>query len=449
MMKKIISIFILLFTVSLVNAYDLEKTVTFNETQLPQSGTFNFPFELLAGETLYFEVKTNHSALDFDYVEQYELSGTNSYEFSLNYEVDRTFITEDKTYMAELLVNNSLNSNLYSVGLFFEIINQNSSVFEITSSTSLSVIDGIYHKNVSLFDFPGNGTIDFNIVGNPDEQYTFSQCEENRFIRCQENSTFNLDSNGEYLLKVPYSLPFTPLGTYNDTFHLRSVSRNYTLDVVFNVIQPNVFLKPLDLDPRCYEEEDSLTIKERLDCEIAIAEWQLNKFVELNNYYSRINTENICEQFVKTEYIVGDSISTEVLDRNQKLLQDNADLRVENTRISEELSSCRILRENDKTTFNRTLTQKDNEIRQTVIESEKTNIQIKNNEKTRRDTEKQDLIDKWKFLAVCGMICCGVLAGYKFYRENNFQDVKGINYWIVLIVGLIFLFGWFGLWVWS
>jgi hypothetical protein len=209
-------------------------------------------------------------------------------------------------------------------------------------------------------------------------------------------------------------------------------------------------LKPAEIDPICLQDEDNLTIKQRLDCEAQLLEYQLNAIVELNNYYSRINTEKICEDFTKTEYIIGDTISAEILERNGKLLDDNARLKLKVETLTEDVNTCIAKRDSERNIFNKTINDKNNEIEEIKIDTEQDILKTRELEKAKREELRDSLLNKIKFLISCGIFVCIALAGYKLFMQTRFLDeVRWINYWLLLGVGLLLLFVRFGLWIWG
>lgn len=449
MKSAILFVFMILSLVVGVSAYDMTKNVSINESDLPTSDSINFPFQLLEGETLYFDVTNLNGEISLDYVENYTLNETDEYNWVLEYDFDRTIIFENESYLVEINVSNSLNSNVYEIGLYYYLIDQKESVYNISSIDTLEIIDGKYHKNVSLFDLGGNGTFEFNVVGQPGEIYKLTGCDDDRFLSCQ-NSSFSLDSEGKYRLKIPYDLPFTPLGKYNESFHLNSSLKDYDVEIVFNIVQPDIFTKPANINPICFQDEDNLTIRQRLDCETEIAEYRFNAIIELNNYASKIQTENICEQFVKTEYVVGESISKEVLDKNLQLVDQNADFRIENKDLSDSLSSCRDKNSQLKNLFNATITEKDQKMKNITLSTEAEINNIREAERERRFQEVDNVTGNLKIISFFIIAVCLILGMVKsMYYTKTMHEIKWIDYKVLATTIFLSLLQLISLWVWG
>lgn len=444
--NRLILILVFLLHISLlVNGFDSYQNISIGTKSLPTEGNFTFIFKLVENETLYFNLINKSSELNFEFPNQYYLNNTDTYNFTINWNIDETIFVENITLNSGFILTNSLNSNNYTIGIDYMIFKEEDKVLEINGSSSLVLRDGMYIKEITVDKLPENNNLIFLISGNPSEEFKVTGC--GKFFICN-NQTFSLSENGLFELKLNYLIPIsTAIGEYNESFNISSVTSNSTINVQFNIDFPNILLKPLELGEQCYQANMPLQVQ--LECENEFRTYQVEVIRALQSYLSSVNTDIICENLVRTEYVVGDVISELVLESNLELMDDNKNLREDNTYLNSELSSCNDDKSSLKTQINQTILLKDEEIVDLKdIESQK-RIDIFKATEIDKDKERNETLFVMKLFCLIVFILCLGLLGYKIFMETMFlKDIK-INVIIVGAIGLFFFFSWLGLFIWG
>jgi len=445
-MKKLITIMIImLFCITGAFAYDTVKTVEIGDKSLPENGTFEISFTLQENESLYFNLTNKSNELKLNFPAEHLLNGSNQYNFTINWSIDETIFTDDKKLFAEILVTNSLNLNNHSIGLEFNIKKEGDRLLQINGSSSLVLRDGMYVKDVTVDKLPDNGTLNFFISGNPGEQFTLTSC--GKFFICN-NETFKLNENGGYELKLDYKIPLaSPLGTFNESFNISSPTRNSSIKVQFNILIPNILLKPLELGPECFEPNVALNVQ--LECENKFRTYQVEVVRALQNYLSSVNTELICEKMIKTNYVIGDVVEDIVLNNYLEVQNDNKNLREDNTYLNKQLSTCQDEKSQLKIKINETILNKNQEIVSLKDSESQKRVDLFKATEIDKQKEKADTLFIMKIFCFIVFVLCIALIGAKFVFENVFMTDIKINVWIVGAIATFFFFCWLGLFVWG
>lgn len=448
-MKKLLLItilFMLLGSFSVFGA-DTLKTVEIGDKSLPENGTFEISFTLQENETLFFNLlNTSSEEIDLEFPSQHLLNGTNQYNFTINWSITETIFTEDTRLYAEILVNNTLNLNNHTIGLEFNIKKEGDRLLEINGSSSLVLRDGMYVKDITVDKLPDNGTLNFFISGNPGEQFALTYC--GKFFVCNENETFTLNENGGYELQLDYKIPLaSALGTFNESFNISSPTRNSSIKVQFNILVPNILLKPLELGEECFEPNRALNVQ--LECENKFRTYQVEVVRALQNYISSVNTDVICEQSIRTEYVVGDTISDVVLENYLEVQNDNKNLREDNTYLNTQLSTCQDEKSQLKVEINETILQKNSEIVELKDTESQKRVDLFKASEIDKQEERADTLLIMKIFCFVAFLLCVLLIGAKFFFENQFMIDLKINIYVVGSIGLFFFFSWIGLFVWG
>lgn len=445
MRKLLLITIILICSITGAFAFDSYKNVSIGSNSLPESGNFTFSFKLMENETLYFNLKNKSNYINLDFPTSYYLNNTETYNFTVKWSIIETVIPTDMNLLGVILVTNSLTTNNHTIGLEFNIKKEGNRVLEINGSDELVLRDGIYLKKITFDKLPNNGTMDFFISGNPGEQFHVTGC--GKFFVCS-NQSFTLNENGGYLFKLGYQIPLAvALGIYNESFNITSQTRNSTIKVQFDVGVPDLLLKPAELGPECFEANAPLRVQ--VDCEEKFRTWQLETIRAIQSYLSNVNTENICEQLTRTEYVVGNSISELVTQSLKDTIADNTQLRNTNTVLNKQLSTCQADKSSLQVKINETINTKNAEIVQLKDTESQKRVDLFKASEIEKQNEKAStiLIMKW-FVFVLGLLCF-ILIALKYVFENVFLIDIRINIWIVGGIGTFFWFCWLGLLVWG
>ena len=436
-MKHILAIIIVLSLLSISYGFNEQRSIDINSFDIPYEGEFNFTFRLQENQTLFFNITNASPELEFFFDEQHTLNGTDRFNFTLNYQLNQRIVS-NRTLNAELLVTNTLNSQNYTALLEFNVIRIDS-LFRFEPIDELRIVDNEYVYRISILDLTRDGELSFNIQGNPGERFNVSGCEGSRFLRCEDFS-FSIPQSQNYVLTIPYQLSPTPLGDYKDSFRIESQRIQRDINITFEVRQPDIFLVPQDIQ-ECFLEEPSL--RERFICEERLAEYRLETLIVLNEYFASINTQEICEQFIETEFVIGDTISDIVMNQFTDLQNDFRDLRRDNEALNRELSMCRLEKQDLSFQFNSTIAQKDNEIttirEQNLLRQQELTeqLQVEKESYKERNTRVMLIVSFiiWFFTLI--------LVGFKFIMNAFFLNpVRGINYTIIGSIGIVFFLGW-------
>ena len=444
----IISIITIIILISSTFGYDKTFNESIGTNSLPTSGSYDLDFTVKTNETLYFNVTSKSEKLDINIPNSYYLNNTDTYKLIINWSVDKIIFTDDEILASEILVTNSLTSKNYSIGVIIDVLKEEKKVFDIISTSSNVIYhDNAFYKNISiLHDFPSKDNIVINLEGEPNEIFTISGCDDDWFLACR-NSSFNLNNEGKYQLKVPFRMEYTPIGLYNETFYLKSSSKNFTLKAVFSVLQPTFRLNYNNIEG-C-KNYDQLSFVKQMNCTESLLKYELEGIMQINEYFSKVNTENVCKNFIQTEYIVGDSISKEILDRNIELSLDNGKIRETNSLLSTKLDTC--LQEKNNVIL---------ESRNNNIENNKSIIELKNDNTRTRLTLKEQYDIKTQesnnntlfwLKIVCFFIFISflIVIGLKYWYENMFATNIKINQYVFGCISLFFFILWVSLFFWG
>ncbi len=445
-MKKFI-LFILIVLISSIGAfaYDSFESIEIGDKSLPKSGNFTFSFKLLENQTLYFNLSNKSQYLNLNFPSEKTLIGTDSYNFTVNWSITETVFPEDITLLGEIIVKNSFNLNNHSIGMEFKIKKEGDRVLIINGSDELIYQNGMYIKTTTIDKLPNNGSLEFFISGNPGEEFKLVDC--GNFLICN-NQTFKLNENGGYNLELGFFIPLaTAIGIYNETFNISSNVRNSTINIQFDIGVPNILLMPFELGDECFQPNAPLIVQ--IECENKFRTHQVEVIRALQNYLSNVNTEKICEQLVRTEYVVGDSISEIVMRNYLDVQNDNTLLREDNTYLSSQLNTCQEEKLDLNFQINETLNLKNQEIIELRdIESQK-RVELFKASEIEKQEQKANMLLIMKIFCFVVFILSFSLIGLKYFFENSLLIDLPVNVYIVGSIGLFFFFSWLGLFVWG
>lgn len=399
-------------------AYDMTFNETVSTNYLPINGTHSINFTVVQNETLSIDIASQSPKLGITTQRSHMIDNNNVYNLLIDWDVNDTLYTQNTTLKADILIQTQRTNKNYSIGVYTFIEKQEPQVFNIVSTSSDDVFrNGTFYKNISiLHDFPSKDSLVIDLKGVAGQVFKLSGCDDDWFLACK-NSSYTLDNEGKYQLKVPYRMEFTPLGVYNETFYLKSDTKNYTLHAVFRVLQPD-FKLSMKLIDGCQDYED-LSFSQQMNCSALLLQYQAEGIIQLNQYFAKISTENICEQFLKTEYVVGDSISKEVLDTNLRL-NNNLSTCMNNLFLTNnDLSSCQ--REKDKIINTHTAELQSKE--QEKIDLNNANTKTKLELREQYDTQSKEEVKSTRSFMMWLCFILGILSVipvlYKYYVENT------------------------------
>ncbi|MCA9496233.1 MAG: hypothetical protein KC589_04790, partial [Nanoarchaeota archaeon] len=325
LINQLILLLAILLHISLLSnvfAYDIQKEFNFTTSQLPINDSYLLTFNLFENETLYFTQNQTDNNIDLSFVSSHFLNSTSLYNFTINWRINTNIFTENKNINTSIIVSNSVNNNTYEIGLIYNIVKSDPKKLSLNSSSTLEFINGSFIKKITVDKLPEKSNLSFISTGEPKETFSINSC--GNFLLC-DDSVYRFDDDGRYLINIPIDIPIIPLGLNKQNFTIHTQTNNRTFFINFDVIIPQAFILPPQLAENCYKP--NLDIATQLQCEENISRYRLEVIIATAEYFAKINPNSVCKNFVKTEYIVGDSISKEVIETNQKLLSENENLR--------------------------------------------------------------------------------------------------------------------------
>lgn len=359
----IMSLFVLIlfFMISSVNGYDKLENITLNTSQLPKSGEFSYTFQLSENSTLFFNENESNSKLQLDFVNNYTFQNDSTYDFKVNWNITEDTWISNETLKSSIIVTNNRNSNKYEIGYNFNIIKVEKPVVIINGSSELKIVNGTYQRIITSNKLPDKNNLSFVIEGVPGSKFNFSFCSD--WLECPTgNQVFR--ENGQYLLTIPYSVPFTiALGNYNKTITIQGENLSKNITVSFYIQPPKLVMQPLELDPRCTSEAPPNVM---VECYQKINDYNAEILAGFQQYLANINTEKICAEYKQIEYVVGDSIGEEIINTNKELRDEITYCNEVKTKFQEENIELKA-----------TIKDKDNEINSTINRYENKIIDIK------------------------------------------------------------------------
>jgi hypothetical protein len=445
----IITLITLLVLISSTFAYDKTFTDSVGTLSLPASGEFVQDFTLQENKTLFFNT-AGDSRLELDIPTSYYLNNTNTYDLPIKWSVDSQIFASNVTLTKEIIITNSANNKTISLGVIINVTKETEKVFSIVSTSSNFIYrNGTFYKNVSiLHDFPSKDNIVVNLEGKPNELFRLTGCDDDWFLACK-NSSFNLDNQGTYNLQVPVRFEFTPLGKYNETFYIASDTKNITLKAVFDVQQPQ-FKLSMGLIEGC-KDYDNLPFSKQMNCSAKLLEYQAEGIIQLNEYYAKVSTENVCKQFIKTEYVVGDSISKEVLDNYNLLSKDYKSCMNDKENLLFDLKTCDKNKNEIVLSKQELEVAKDKELIDVNNENTRKAMAIEEQMKTESEQDRDSLVFKLKVALLVGFFLSFIAIGLKLWYDSITGRVFAVNVYVisVFVIGMICLFSWIGLFIWG
>lgn len=384
-----IIVFVLLFMI-VINysfAYNQNETETIYTVQLPVNGNYTHSFNVDAGSTLYFDMNNPNSELDFDMVTSYSLNENQSnYTLVVEWEIDGVFASS-KNLNAYLNVTSNSSEMSYTIGYEFVVIKSESPIVVLNGTSKLETRNGTFYKIVTVEKLPERSVIPLKITGTPNQEFTLINCSQ--FLECDEGEKYYYDANGKATVNLDYYVPTnTAIGQYNEHFTIKSPERQDTIEIVFDVKIPDIFVVPLELPEKCYKENQPLEVQ--TECERLIQEYRLEIIIAYQEYISKVNTEKICSEFVEKEYIVGDTISEVVMNKYNEVLDENKYLREDVEFKTKKIVELESLMQDKETEFERELIQKDSRIQDIKETCHNEKVQI--NTVTKNYIEEKDNI---------------------------------------------------------
>lgn len=452
-MKKITIInfiFIFIYFLNISTSYDYLENNSFNSTQLPLNGTYNYYFNAVPNMTLYFNQFENDQVLNLDFENNYTFSENEieMYNFTVKWELD-SVIDETRLVKSSINITNSRNKNVKTIGFEFNIKKLEQPLITISGSEIIEVINGTHVKTITVDKLPNSDYYTFNFGGTPNSNFNLINCSE--FLECPDN-ILNFNSEGRKIIDIPYLIPVnTVVGDYNSSFYLVSGNLSKKIDVKFKIRYPNFFIKDLNftLDEACYDEY--LSFKTQSMCE-ELKEKQLQDyrreiFLGYNNYIAKVNPDVICNQTIKTEYIIGDSIQKETLEKNIELSDKITVLNSEIKKLQDENIVIKNSISNKDLIFNDFKNEKNKEINELKELELQKKLEFTIANEKEKEEYKSGAIFWFKFIVFCIWFSVLILISYDFYINFKYANSIGISKNILYIILSFFVLLWITLMV--
>ena len=374
-----------------VTAYDYEERFNATNQNLPLSGisqVYTFPY--VENATLYFNISQSDSRVVVNFPPNYNFSNTSAnYDFKVNWTLLNTIYAIDETFNVSINITNSANSNYKTLGLIFNVTKIEPPLLVFNGSDDLKIINNTYWKIITADNLPDFGNLTFTFSGTPNEAFTITECKE--IIQCPLGQ-FSFNSNGTIRIQIPYSIDYVAIGRMNTSFTLNTATKNTTVNIIFSIDIPDIFVTPPNLPEKC--KLSPLPFADQLECEGLIQDYRKEIIVGWQRYISKVNTDKICANYKQIEYVIGDSISKLIAEENIRLLEElNYERRI-NDNLDQEITNLK-----------EEVNQKELKINETIVTKDKEILNIQGEEQQKRiDIYRASEVDKADYRAEYGKI---------------------------------------------
>ena len=432
---------ILLLLISSVNGYDYYQNITINSSTLPRNGTYEFTINPINNATIFFNMVNDSSKVSMSFPSNHTFNDSQPFNATFNWSIpDQTFLNDENLTEVINLANNN-NSNIVTLGFDFFIQDYNPPILEVKSVNELQVVNGTYVKSIGITSLPDSGNLPFNLKGVNNSNFTVTDCTD--FLECP-TSMFYFNANGTKILNIPYHISATDVavGTYNSSFKINNGNSSKIINVQFDIQVPNLFATPPDLPDKCFS--DVIDYNVQLECEGIIQKYRANLIVEYQRYLANVNTDKICSDYVKYEYVVGDSISKEIMDTNQQLRDENAQIRAKLDEKNDMINNLKQDKINLQLQINQTRIDADKKIAEIKQQAVDSSADVNRNamEWSHNFVSSKATPVQW-IIALLWFIPLAIIGFQRVWGSKSFSKNIMSEKWLLIGAGIFFLL-WLG-----
>lgn len=323
-MTKLWLLGLVLFCIVCVSA-DVERTLTYNITELPMSGNTTFNFTLVENATVFYELIQGDGWSNLSFPTNTTIAVNNT-ETTLQIDYALPFFAdyvEDHTIFENIIaITNDLNNNVVALFLSFDIlhpfgnttspwmiIKNEGQLIEITTFTTKS-----YNKKHKV-----------TVFGNVNRTVNVS-C--GKYISCPTSVFINTSEQEEFEAEIDIPLG-EPSGEYDS--HITLASGNKTGKIKFKIIiKDDKVLRFFVWNESCFDNETALA-----DCYRAQAIFNAEI---VNALLEQCDKEETINETIK--YVEIGNIDPELLEANKDLRGKYTDLTQEYTVLSVQFQNC-------------------------------------------------------------------------------------------------------------